>query len=156
MPRDDCRRVEDAISSEDPLNAELAEHVRTCERCRAFSEIAALCAPPVQVGQTESLARGVGEAVRRVAQQRGGRWDRCRERTPLLIALVGYSIAALSMTITALSGQAGGLAPRMAADMPFPPSPPPPEPAMTAAILAASALWIATAVLLTRRRRAVA
>jgi hypothetical protein len=153
MRSDRCRRFELAIASSAALDEEAVDHLSSCARCRALASTTAMSAPPVDVEPDEWLGLQLGEAVRSIAEQRRARWQRRRTRTPLLIGLVGYLIGAVCLTVTMLAGNGGGPsagflgAPPLAAPLAAP------EPAITAVVLVASALWVAAAALLTRRRR---
>jgi hypothetical protein len=150
----DCRRFEEALASGNRPDDALSEHARSCPRCRALAEIAALRISPVSAADEDPALRSIHAAAAGAAARNADRWQRRRRNVPLVIGLAGYLIAA-SAALSAL--HPGVIAPAIPA--PFlgamQVAVPTPSLGEIAAAFAGSAVWTAVVALVARDRRQV-
>ena len=152
MPRSECRRFEDAVAIGAEPECDLAEHASVCPRCRTLAQIAALRVAPVATASDDVVVAAALATASEIAHTHAVRWECQRGRVPVLIGVMGYLVAAVSMVFALVPGITSPAMPQ-----PFDSMAPPvlatPDLRMMAAVFIASGVWTTAIALMTRSRR---
>jgi hypothetical protein len=151
MQNNECLQYEAALLNGETLSPELAAHMAQCPECKALAEVAALSIAPVTAAEPDLFTQTIHKLATEQAQQRAARFERQRVRMPLLIGLIGYALAGISLLTAYLSRPTG--------HMPIPQfslpaleiAVPPPTPAFVIGILCVAIIWIVGLMIYVRR-----